>query len=91
MHAIVKLQVKWHNVGPIEPTNKTQLRLATESLHARKHRKELAEIAGAQQKVPHHSLLAELGTAIVRFREIIVFNGARVYPEYLIAYSRDAA
>eukprot|EP00397_Hematodinium_sp_SG-2012_P006323 GEMP01006352.1.p1 GENE.GEMP01006352.1~~GEMP01006352.1.p1 ORF type:complete len:531 (+),score=114.04 GEMP01006352.1:1742-3334(+) len=36
----------------------------------------------------HHSLLAEIGDAIVRYREFIQFHGSRVYPEYLIAYQR---
>ena len=52
-------------------------------------RKQLGEIAGCKEpKVPYHSLLAELGGNIARFREIVVFDGARIYPEYLLAYSR---
>ena len=38
--------------------------------------------------VNHHSLLAETGGRIQRFREFIVFHGDRVYPEYLVAYHR---
>jgi len=36
----------------------------------------------------HHSLLAETGGIIARFREFIQFHGSRVYPEYLLAYQR---
>ena len=55
-------------------------------------RKQLGEIAGCTEpKVPYHSLLVELGRKIARFREIVVFDGARVYPEYLLAYSRREA
>lgn len=52
-------------------------------------RRQLGEIAGCREpKVPYHSLLAELGGKIARFREMVVFDGARIYPEYLLAYSR---
>ncbi len=59
------------------------------SLWATPRKKELGAIAGASTSIPYHSLLAELGQKILRFREIVVFNGARVYPEYLVAYSRN--
>lgn len=36
----------------------------------------------------YHTLVAERGGAIARFREICQFHSSRVYPEYLIAYSR---
>ena len=36
----------------------------------------------------YHSLVAETGNAIKRHREFIVFKGARVYPEYILAYQR---
>ena len=36
----------------------------------------------------HHSLIAELGSSIGRFREFVLFHGEYVYPEYLIAYQR---
>jgi hypothetical protein len=58
-------------------------------LFATPRRRELGEIAGASTGIPYHSLLAELGASIRRFRELVVFNGARVYPEYLLAYSRS--
>ena len=50
--------------------------------------RELAVIEGSNPPVIHHSLLAELGQKIVRFREFVVFHGDRIYPEYLIAYTR---
>ena len=60
-----------------------------DKLFATARRKQLGEIAGCTEpKVPYHSLLAELGGNIARFREVVVFDGARVYPEYLLAYSR---
>ena len=60
-----------------------------DKLFATSRRKQLGEIAGCTEpKVPYHSLLAELGVNVARFREVVVFDGARVYPEYLIAYSR---
>ena len=58
-------------------------------LWATKVQRELGEIMGAHRPMPYHSLVAELGWKISRFREYIVFNGARVYPEYLLAYSRE--
>jgi len=50
--------------------------------------RELASIPGALPVVNHHSLLAETGGRIQRFREFIVFHGDRVYPEWLVAYHR---
>jgi hypothetical protein len=50
--------------------------------------RELAVIEGSNPPVIHHSLLTELGQKIVRFREFVVFHGDRIYPEYLIAYTR---
>jgi hypothetical protein len=66
---------------------------ATESgdLWATERRKQLATIAGTDPGIPYHSLLAELGKTIVRLRKIIVSNGARVYPEYLVAYRRHSS
>ena len=53
-------------------------------------RKELAEIPGSGHH--HHSLLAELGGCIVRYREFVTFHGeAYTKPEYLIAYSRTSS
>ena len=50
--------------------------------------RELANVAGVQPPITHHSLIAELGTQIVRYREFVVFHGEYVMPEYLIAYQR---
>lgn len=38
----------------------------------------------------HHSLIAELGGDIDRFREFVVFDGMQVYPEYVVSYRRAA-
>ena len=61
---------------------------ANGQLWATDRRKELAFIAGAATPMEYHSLLAETGGAIARFREVVVFKGARAYPEYLLAYKR---
>lgn len=50
--------------------------------------KELAAIQGSSPPALHHSLLAETGQKIARYREFIVFHGRRLYPEYLVAYQR---
>jgi len=50
--------------------------------------RELAMIAGSDPPSIHHSLLAETGKRIARFREFVLFHGDRIYPEYLVAYTR---
>lgn len=52
-----------------------------------KAERELATIKGTQTL--HHSLLAETGGRIHRFREFIIFHGDRIYPEYVVAYRRE--
>mmetsp|Transcript_2136 Transcript_2136/g.4832 ORF Transcript_2136/g.4832 Transcript_2136/m.4832 type:complete len:628 (+) Transcript_2136:143-2026(+) len=50
---------------------------------------ELARIPGTSPSERHHSLIAELGCRITRFREFVVYHaGAQVLPEYLVAYHR---
>lgn len=49
-------------------------------------KRELALILGGRR--PHHALVAETGGRIQRFRELIVFQSGRAYPEYLVAYQR---
>lgn len=53
------------------------------------HQRELNVVKASSPPVIHHSLLAETGGKIVRFREFIVFHGDRIYPEYLVAYQRS--
>ncbi|CAJ1340416.1 unnamed protein product [Effrenium voratum] len=50
--------------------------------------RELALIPDSNPPVLHHSLIAETGGRIARFREFIIYHGARIYPEYLVAYRR---
>jgi len=51
-------------------------------------RRELAQIPGTKPPVHYHSLVAELGEHIHRYREFIQFHDSRLYPEYLLAYQR---
>jgi len=48
--------------------------------------RELAAIEGST--LPYHSLLVETGGAVQRYREIVLFHGERIYPEFLVAYQR---
>mmetsp|Transcript_118231 Transcript_118231/g.228134 ORF Transcript_118231/g.228134 Transcript_118231/m.228134 type:complete len:525 (-) Transcript_118231:72-1646(-) len=50
---------------------------------------DLRELANIPNSPFHyHSLLVEMGGQINRYREIVQFHGARIYPEYLLAYQR---
>lgn len=50
---------------------------------------ELARIPGSNPCERHHSLIAELGNRITRFREFVIYHaGAQVLPEFLVAYHR---
>lgn len=57
------------------------------SIWSSEHR-ELSTVHGSTPPIIHHSLLAETGGKIARFREFVVFHGDRIYPEYLVAYKR---
>ena len=51
--------------------------------------RELACVAGVQPPVHYHSLIAEKGPCIDRYREFVIFHASDyVCPEYLIAYHR---
>ena len=52
--------------------------------------RELNHIPNVEPPMFHHSLIAELGAKIVRFRELVVFHSEQVCPRYLIAYQRLA-
>jgi len=56
------------------------------SLWANPDKRELAAIPGST--LPYHALLVEKGAAVRRYREIVVFHGDRIYPEFLLAYRR---
>jgi hypothetical protein len=51
--------------------------------------RELVPIPGFP-RLRYHSLLAETGESIKRFREFVVFHGNYVYPEYVVAYKRQS-
>ena len=51
-------------------------------------KRELGAVAGSSPPVLHHSLVAETGGKIARFREFVMYHGDRIYPEYLVAYQR---
>ena len=48
----------------------------------------LAAVPGVTPAIFYHSLIAETGRDIQRYREFIVFHGDRVLPMFLIAYQR---
>ncbi|CAE7175802.1 NFX1-type zinc finger-containing protein 1 [Symbiodinium microadriaticum] len=49
-------------------------------------KRELAAIPKSSPPINFHSLLAERGEMIVRYRELIVYHGTHIYPEYVVAY-----
>ena len=53
-------------------------------------KRELVAVPRCSPAVHYHSLLAETGGTIDRYREFIVFHGEYLYPEYVIAYQRCA-
>jgi len=59
------------------------------TIFATSDERELAAIPGIDNPpLFYSSLVAERGGAIARFREVCMFHSARVYPEYLMCYSR---
>ena len=42
----------------------------------------------APTQIFHHSLIAELGKQIVRYREFVLFHSEYVHIDYVIAYHR---
>lgn len=59
-----------------------------EPVFAGSGKRELATIPGLSPPVHYHALLVETGGKIARYREFIQYHGGRIYPEYLIAYTR---
>lgn len=58
-------------------------------------RRELARVPGTSPAFSYHSLVVNLCTGktsskavVARFREVVIFEGNRIYPEYLVAYKR---
>jgi hypothetical protein len=50
--------------------------------------RELSAVPGVMPTIYHHSLIAELGQDIVRYREFVLFHGDYVHIDYVIAYHR---
>ena len=50
--------------------------------------RELSAVPGVMPTIYHHSLIAELGQHIVRYREFVLFHGDYVHIDYVIAYHR---
>ena len=50
--------------------------------------RELSPIDGVSPPIMHHSLIAEKGRDLCRYREFITFHGEYVCPEFLLAYHR---
>ena len=49
---------------------------------------ELSAVPGVTPPIFHHSLIAELGKVIERYREFVLFHGEYVHIDYVIAYHR---
>lgn len=58
------------------------------SIWSTSDKRELSSIPGKKPPVTFHSLLVETGGKVSRFREVILTHSERIYPEYLMAYSR---
>ena len=50
--------------------------------------RELSAVPGVTPPIFHHSLIAELGKDLVRYREFVLFNSNYVHIDYVIAYHR---
>eukprot|EP00662_Eupelagonemidae_sp_cell21_P047321 gene47321-25648_t len=68
--------------------NDTWHDLGGESIWATGDKRELVCVKGIQPPTHHHSLIAELGQTIKRFREFVIFRSDRVLSDYLLAYQR---
>lgn len=63
-------------------------KVTKQSIWQGQDKRQLASIPGSMPPIPYHSLLAETGNVLARYREIVFFSGERIYPEYIIAYRR---
>ena len=50
--------------------------------------RELSAVPGVTPPIFHHSLIAELGKVIDRYREFVLFHSEYVHIDYVIAYHR---
>ena len=50
--------------------------------------RELSAVPGVSPPIFHHSLIAELGEEIVRYREFVLFHSDYAHIDYVIAYHR---
>ena len=50
--------------------------------------RELSAVPGVTPPIFHHSLIAELGKEIVRYREFVLFHSEYVHIDYVLAYHR---
>jgi hypothetical protein len=50
--------------------------------------RELSAVPGVTPPIFHHSLIAELGKDLMRYREFVLFNDNYVHIDYVIAYHR---
>ena len=66
-------------------------RFCREPAHAPRVWGELNNVPGIVPEMYYHTLLAQLGSAIVRYREYVTFHSEYTYPEYLIAYQRNVS
>jgi hypothetical protein len=50
--------------------------------------RELSAVPGVMPRILHHSLIAELGKNLARYREFVFFHSEYVHIDYVIAYHR---
>ena len=50
--------------------------------------RELSPVRGVTPHILHHSLIAELGQVIDRYREFVLFHSEYVHIDYVLAYHR---
>ena len=58
---------------------------------AKENPRELSNVAGVSPPVHYHALLGEKGPGHMRHREVVVFHGEYLYPEYLLGVQRMSA
>jgi hypothetical protein len=58
------------------------------SVWASSEKRELSPIPNTSPTLPYHSLIVDTGGGVMRYREIVIFHGERIFPEFVLAYKR---